>query len=145
MSNVDNYLPDTEVYQLFTFCFYCLLSLTFSRSVRLLFPIEKTCKSVSLSMFSILEIRLLYKVRSCNRVSLSSPSIISMLLKDKSEIIDQRLQYFKNNCNKIHFWNKGFCFSICRQKLRNGILSSIFYLEKRRNKSILIKFVIFIF
>ena len=59
--------------------------LTLSNSFRLLFPIENTWRSRRLSMFSIRLILLLYSVRSFILVSLSSPSMTSILLKDRSE------------------------------------------------------------
>lgn len=59
-------------------------NLTFSRLLIVLFPIEKTWSSCSVSRFSILEILLLYKLRSCNLTNASKPSMSSILLKDKS-------------------------------------------------------------
>ena len=82
-----------------TDCCILVPRLTFSKSFKSLFPTEKTCSSVNASMFSIFCMRLLYSVRSSSLVRFSSPSITSMLLKDRST----RVQYISSGKCR-HFW-----------------------------------------
>lgn len=62
----------------------CSLVLTFIMLLIWLLPSDSTCSFTRASKESILEIRLLDKLRSSRLTRVSSPSIASMLLKDKS-------------------------------------------------------------
>lgn len=61
------------------------LVLTFIMLLIWLLPSDSTCSFTRASRESILEIRLLDKLRSSRLTRVSSPSMVSMLLKDKSE------------------------------------------------------------
>lgn len=59
--------------------------LTLSSWAMALFPIERMCRFCSVSSFSMTEMRLLNKLKSCSFTRESSPSITSILLNDRSE------------------------------------------------------------
>jgi hypothetical protein len=65
---------------------YVFLLLTLFSSSTWLFPMEKTFNFLSVSIFSITAIRLLYKDKSVNSVKESRPSIRVILLNERSKI-----------------------------------------------------------